>query len=167
MTKKIILNLAISLDGYIADDYGGFDWIKGDGDKSHDTKDQFSFSKFLDSVEIIIMGRKAYDESYDVSKDMLKSKKVLVATHRPIENKPDNVEIISGDIISKVTEPKENIWLFGGGILIDNFIKADVIDEYIIGVIPIILGSGRPLFLKNNPRINLHLTECTVQEGIT
>ena len=41
----MFLNLAISLDGFIADEDGGFDWIKGDGDKSHDTKHTFDFLK--------------------------------------------------------------------------------------------------------------------------
>ena len=50
MNNKIILNLAISLDGFIADSKGGFSWIKGDGDKIHDTKEQFDFQKFIDSV---------------------------------------------------------------------------------------------------------------------
>jgi len=170
MKRKIILNLAISLDGYIANKDGNFAWFKGDGDKSQDTKNQFSFPKFLKTVDTIVMGRKAYDDSYDISKEMFKSKKVYVVTHKELKNKKDNLEIISGDIVSKITKLKKekgkNIWLFGGGVVIDPFIKANVIDEYIIGVIPIILGSGRPLFLENNPLIKLHLNESTSQEGI-
>jgi dihydrofolate reductase len=170
MKRKIILNLAISLDGYIADKDGGFAWIKGNGDKRHDTKNQFSFPKFLKTVDTIIIGKKAYDDSYDISKKMFKSKKIYVVTHKKLENKEDNIGIISGNIVSKITKLKKekgkDIWLFGGGIVIDPFVKADVIDEYIIGVVPTILGSGRPLFLKNNPLIKLHFKECTSQEGI-
>ncbi len=170
MKRKIILNLAISLDGFIADKEGGFDWIKGDGDKARDTKKQFSFPQFLETIDTVVMGRKAYEESYDVSKEMLSSKKVYVATHKKLKNKEENVEIIDGDIVSEITKLKKEkgkgIWLFGGGIVIDPFVKAEVIDEYIIGFIPTILGGGRPLFLKNNPQVELHLEECTVQEGI-
>jgi dihydrofolate reductase len=170
MVRKIILNLAISLDGFIADNKGSFTWIKGNGDNNQDTKKQFDFTKFSKSVDTIVMGRKAYNDSYEISKKMLESKKVLVATYKELKNKEDNIEIISGDIVSKITKLKKekgkNIWLFGGGVVIDPFIKANVIDEYIIGVIPIILGSGRPLFLENNPLIKLHLNESTSQEGI-
>jgi dihydrofolate reductase len=61
MTKrKIILNLAISLDGYISREDGSFDWIVRDSDKSHDTKNQFNFEIFFDSIDIVVMGRKAY-----------------------------------------------------------------------------------------------------------
>lgn len=55
----------------------------------------------------------------------------------------------------------------GGGGLVDPFIKADLVDEYIIGIIPIILGKGRPLFLRDNPTINLTLKDYSVSEGIT
>ena len=47
-----------------------------------------------------------------------------------------------------------------------NPVNFDVIDEYIIGIIPTILGKGRPLFLENNPTINLYLIESTISEGI-
>ena len=52
------------------------------------------------------------------------------------------------------------------GFLLTILLKKNVIDEYLIGVIPIILGKGRPLFLGDNPKINLHLEELTSQEGI-
>ena len=60
----------------------------------------------------------------------------------------------------------KNIFLFGGGVLVDHFLKADIIDEYIIGIIPTILGKGRPLFLGNNPKIDLSLQYYTVEDGI-
>lgn len=60
----------------------------------------------------------------------------------------------------------KDIFLFGGGKLVDSFIKADIIDEYIIGIIPTILGKGRPLFLGNNPKIDLKLDKYAVDNGI-
>jgi len=77
---------------------------------------------------------------------------------------------MSGDVVSQITQLTEekgkNICLFVGGNVIEPFVKADVIDEYIVGIVPIILGKGRPLFLKNNTRLKFHLDECTSQEGI-
>jgi len=170
MKRKIILNLVISLDGYIADEDGGFDWIKGDGDKTLNTKKQFDFENFTNSIDIIVMGRKAYEDCPSETLESFKDKKIYVATHKDLENKSENVEVISGNIVQKITdlvnEDGKDIWLFGGAGLTDSFIKADVIDGYIIGVIPTILGSGRSLFLKDNPTLKLHLEEYTSKEGI-
>lgn len=167
MKRKIILNLAISLDGYIASDDGGYDWIVGAGDSILNTKDKFDFDKFLDGVDIVVMGKNCYDQNMH---NDYKNKKVYIATSKNIQDK-DNLYFINGDIVKVIQEEKEkegkDIFLFGGGVLIDSFIKADVIDEYIIGIIPIILGSGRPLFLGNNPTIKLHLNEYIVDNGIT
>ena len=97
-------------------------------------------------------------------------KKIIVATTRDLQGS-ENVEFFNGDICKKILllqeEEGKDIWLFGGATLTDAFIKADVVDEYIIGIIPIILGDGRPLFLNNNPTIELHLDECYIENGIT
>jgi len=168
--RKVILNLAISLDGYIANEDGGFDWIKGDGDKGHDTEKKFNFPDFVSEIDILVMGRKCYEDVPLETIEDFKSKKLYVATSKKLKTEYKNIEFINGDICKKILGLKEgnggNIWLFGGAGLTDHFIKADIIDEYIIGIIPIILGKGRRLFLEDNPTITLQLKECTVQEGI-
>ncbi len=60
--RKIVLNLAISLDGYIADKDGGFDWIKGNDDNRQNTENKFDFDEFLRLTEVVVMGSKAYEE---------------------------------------------------------------------------------------------------------
>ena len=169
MKRKIILNLAMSLDGYIAEKDGGFDWIKGDGDKSNDTNKQFNFPNFIESLDIVVMGKRAFLDAPSGTMEMFKSQKIYVTSNEKLNTKY-NVEFINGDIVSQILELKKedgkDIWLFGGAGSIDPFIKADVIDEYIVGIIPIILGEGIPLFLENNPRLKLHLDESTVQGGV-
>jgi len=168
--RKIILNLAISLDGYIADEDGGFDWIKGDGDKSNDTEKQFDFPAFVNTVDTLVMGRKAYLDCPSETMETFKSKKIYVATSKELENKYDNVEFVKENIYNKILELRDqegnDIWLYGGAGLTDAFLKGDVIDEYIIGFVPIILGKGIQLFKENNPIIKLHLDECTVAQGL-
>ena len=95
-------------------------------------------------------------------------KDVYIATSKEIENF-ENYHFINGDIVKEMEKLKnedKNIYLFGGGVLIDNFIKADVIDEYVVGVIPTILGEGRKLFYDNNPKIDLTLEYYAVEDGI-
>ena len=108
MARDIILNLAISLDGFICDEDGGFAWISGQGDVRADTADHFDFDGFLASCDTIVMGRKAYED----------------------------------------------------------FIRADAVDRYIVGILPVIRGKGRRLFQEGIPPVELHLDRCTVSDGI-
>ncbi len=166
MSRKIILNLAISIDGYIASEDGGFDWIVGDGDKSLDTKKKWDFNSFLDTIDIVVMGKNCYDQNFH--KDF-KNKNVYVATSENLKDY-ENIHFIKGDIVKIIDKERQtngkNIFLFGGGKVINPFIKADIIDEYVIGIIPTILGKGRKLFLENNPKIDLHLDEYITDEGV-
>lgn len=167
MKRKIILNLAMSIDGYIASDDGGYDWIVGDGDNKLNTDNKFDFNEFLENIDIVVMGKNCYDQ--DMHKEF-KDKKVYIATSKDIKDY-DNIHFVKDDICEVIKREAEkegkDIFLFGGGVLIDSFIKENIIDEYIIGIIPTILGKGRPLFFEGNPMINLHLDEYSVGEGIT
>ena len=166
MCRKIILNLAMSIDGYIAEENGNFDWIVGYGNSSLDTTNKFDFNKFLDDIDIVVMGKECYNQGFH--KDY-KNKFVYIATHEDLEEY-DNIHFIKDDISSILLEEKKkcgkDIFLFGGGLVIDSFIKSNIIDEYIIGIIPIILGKGRPLFLHDNPKIELNLKNYSIDNGI-
>ncbi len=102
----------------------------------------------------------------------MKGKKIIVATSREFEPKA-NVEFVNGDICKVILDLKEeeggkNIWLFGGAGLTDPFIRQDIIDEYIIGIVPTVLGNGRRLFKGNYPKkIDLHLDSYSIDDGIT
>lgn len=166
MNRKIILNLALSLDGFIADKNGGYEWIEGSGNDKLDTARDFSFPEFLNHVDLIVMGRKSYE---DCPLDSFSSQKIIVATSQKKANY-ENVEFVNTDIVSTVQnlqkEEGKDIWLFGGSVLADAFLKADIVDEYIIGIVPIILGSGIRLFNDDNPSIPLHLNDYTLREGL-
>ena len=165
MNGKIILNLAVSIDGYIADENGGFDWIVGDGRSKLNTQNKWEHDEFLKEIDVVVMGRKCYDQ--DMHKDF-SEKDVYIATSEKIDDY-ENYHFISGnicEIISKLKAEGKNIYLFGGGGLIDSFVKDDIIDEYIIGIIPTILGKGRKLFYENNPKIDLNLEYYAVEDGI-
>ena len=103
MKRKIILNLAISLDGYIASEDGGYDWIVGHGDNTLNTENKFDFDKFIEGIDIVVMGKNCYDQ--DMHNDY-KNKKVYVATSQKLQNQ-DNLHFISGDIVKIIQEEKE------------------------------------------------------------
>lgn len=164
---SIILNLAISLDGYIADQDGGYDWITGDGDHALDTREQWSYEDFLSGIDVVVMGRNCYDQGFH--KDF-PSKEVWVVTSRPEQLGSFNIRTVGGDICALAQRAKEQgkrIFLFGGGVTIAPFLEHDLIDEYILGLVPIVLGGGRPLFPGNTPAIPLRLVGRYIDGGVT
>ncbi len=166
MIGKIILNLATSIDGYIADINDGYDWIVGYGKKELNTKETMDFQIFLESIDVVVMGKRCYD--LNMHKDF-QNKTVYIATNEKIEDY-DNCKFIGEeltDVILSLKNEGKNIYLFGGGILIASFMKKDLIDEFIIGIVPVILGNGIRLFLDNNPTVNLTLDNYVVEDGIT
>lgn len=166
MPSKTILNLAISLDGFIADEDGGYDWIQPAGDPSLNTKIAWSHGEFVKGISAVVMGRRCYDQGFH--RDYA-DKQVYVITSRPGAD-DGNVHFIHGDVCAAISALRQrvdgDIYLFGGGIAIDPLLKAGMIDEYIVGIIPIILGKGIPLFLQGNPAVPLYLTHCYVEDGV-
>ena len=74
-----------------------------------------------------------------------------------------NVEFVNEDVVEFTKRLKaqegSKIWMVGGGELLREFFKNNLIDEYIVTITPHILGSGVPLFKEKNPEINLTLTD--------
>ena len=116
---KIVLNLAISLDGYICDTQGGFDWIEGQGDAN---AKPYDFNQFLSRIDTIIMGSIAYEDVVLSGLTLFEDKNIMVATHRKLEKK-SHVTFVEKDICESVLALKEkfskDIWLFGGAGLTD------------------------------------------------
>jgi dihydrofolate reductase len=166
MARRLVMTLAMSLDGYIADADGGYGWIKGDGSRALDTPNRWDYEAFLRGIDLVVMGRECYDQG--MAGDF-PGKTVLVSTHRPL---PDsgNVRFIGGDVCAalrqELLKPGKDVFLFGGGKLADSFIREDMVDEYILGIVPVILGAGRKLFYGGNAPLRLRLTECMLDEGI-
>lgn len=169
MDRNIILYIAVSLDGYIARKNGAVDWLSGDsGDQNVDS----GFDKFYSSIDTVVMGRTTYQQVINELSPgvwVYEGKKCYVSTTRNYES-DDRVEYISEDItgfIKNLTSQQgKDIWLVGGGKLLDQFIKQNLIDKYIVTIIPTILGDGIPLFLGENPEIQLKLIETKAVDGM-
>ncbi len=167
MSNTIILNLAMSLDGFIADADGGYDWIATSGDSHLNTNLRWSHERFLEHVAVIVMGKRCYDQQFHSE---YKNKQVYVITSQKLSDY-ENIHFISPEeACAEVHELKQkangDIYFFRGGITTDPILKAGLIDEYIIGIIPVILGNGIPLFLQGNPTVPLYLTHHYVEDGV-
>ena len=155
--RKCILYITTSLDGFIADENGNSDClIKESRQKSED------FQTFLSSVDVILMGRKTYDQVKSLAQWPYKEKKVYVITHYLKQN-DEHVTFIHENIMGLVQKLKaeegKNIWVMGGSEITNILIKEDLLDEYILMTAPILLGKGIRLFKDDNPKISLKLQE--------
>ncbi len=169
MNRNIILYIATSLDGYIARSNGDVDWLAGVGDNPNADN---GYEDFYSSIDTVVMGRTTYEQVInELSPDnwVYEGKKCYVATTKKCEG-DSRAEFISEDIAGFIKKLKnqqgKDIWIVGGGKLIDQFIKQDLIDKYIITVIPIILGEGIPLYLNENPEIKLRLVETKTVDSM-
>jgi dihydrofolate reductase len=173
--RKVTLGLANSLDNYIARKDGGSDWL-------HWSKEVAEISsKFLKTVDAILIGRKTYEvmlafgqTSYPGAKNYVfsRSKAKASAMRKSLASrkKPDkNVEVVSADATTFVRELKrkkgKGIVVFGGGELAKSLFEADLIDEVVLNIHPVLLGSGVPLFHEMKRQIDLELLDCKVLKG--
>lgn len=144
--SRVVLYIATSLDGYIADADGGVAWLDGYADGLAD------FDAFMSSISAVVMGRATYDFSVNNPPWRLGSMPTAVLTHHQIDSPPEGVFAHQGpipELVSRLSEQSTgDIWLMGGGQTIRVFLDADAIDEYRIFVVPELLGRGTPLFLE-------------------
>jgi len=161
--RRIILNIACSLDGYIAREDGSIDWLPTDGG-------DFGMKKFMDSIDTVLLGRTTYEQilTFDCAYPYT-DKKSYVFSRNSGENK-ENIEFVSDmiDFAKKLVEsPGKDIWLVGGGEIISAFLKAGLIDEIILSEIPIVIGSGIPLFKNISEDIKFDILEIIEHPGLT
>jgi dihydrofolate reductase len=144
--REILLNVAITLDGFIAGPNGEYDWCFA--------ADDYGMTEFLQSVDTILMGRKSFEIALEYGE--LYPKKEVIVLSTTMQRSPfPNVEIVKGnipDFVKSLTlQEGKNIWLYGGAVITAVLLENNLIDEFHLSVHPIILGNGIPLF-KNTKR---------------
>lgn len=141
--SKLVLYIAASLDGYIARSDHGLDWLL----KFDNSQTDYGYSEFYSSVDAVLMGRKTYEVALSLGPWAYRDKPNFVMSRST--DKFEHAEKVSGEIGPVVTELKSRfkcIWLVGGAELLSQSLSARCLDEIIITVIPVILGSGIRLF---------------------
>jgi dihydrofolate reductase len=147
-----IVYIASSIDGYIARENGNIDWLT---ELANPDKSDYGFSMFLERIDGIIMGRNTFETAAKFN-EWPYTKPIFVLSNTlnllP-ENLSGKAEIIKGElknIIQMLKDKGMNNLYIDGGKTIQSFLREDLIDELIITRIPILLGSGIPLFGKNS-----------------
>lgn len=141
--------IAQSLDGYIADKEGKIDYLQAIPNPEND---DMGYAELIARTDAIVMGRNTYETvlAFDIPWPYAKPVFVLSKTLKKIpKSLNDKVEIVKGDLPKIIEDLKakgyKNLYI-DGGKTIQSFLKEDLIDEMIITTIPVLLGSGVPLF---------------------
>lgn len=157
--KKVISNVAMSLDGYIAERDGDISFLS----KVEKEGEDYGYADFIKTIDTIIVGRKTYDKILSIGFKYPDDKEVYIITR---DEKPyhQRLKFYSGSLKNLISEIKikegKNIFCDGGSEIINQLLIDNLIDEFIISVIPIILGDGIPLFKNKNLKLNLKLINC-------
>ena len=168
--RKVILYIAMSLDGFIATESGDVEWLSGQDATSKETG---SYEDFVQTIDTVVMGWNTY---HQVVTELSPTEWVYdeltsyVITHRklPSTNKIIFTEKAPWDVVNELKQKQgKNIWICGGANMIQQLVEKDLIDEYYISVIPTILGSGISLFGNTSKEMKLKLVHTQTYNGIT
>lgn len=158
---KVILYIATSIDGYIARADGGLDWL----DSVQIEGEDYGYHGFYDSVDALIMGSATYEQILNFGAWPYPGKPSYIMTQRELHTDRDDIIITDQPPQAVVAAARaagnNNIWLVGGGALTVAFLNNNLIDEMIISIIPMTLGSGVPLFpaAQSIPQREFDLTD--------
>ena len=145
---KTVLYLAMSVDGYIADEQGDVNWLGGDGSQPDAPG---SYPAFYDTVDTVVMGWTTYHQIVtELSPDSwpYQGRPCYVVTHR---QEPDR---------------EGNIWICGGASVAGQLLKEGRIDRLWLSVIPTVLGKGVRLFPDMEQEFPLKLVGTEQYNGI-
>lgn len=145
VTRRVRYFVASSLDGYIARTDGSIGWLFHDAD--------YGYAAFYSTIDTVVMGRTTYELSLSLGPYPFSGKKAYVFSKSRGGTRDEHAEFVAGDVGAFVAglcaQPGRDIWLVGGAQLAREFLAADLIDEYIVSIHPVLLGSGIPLFPVN------------------
>lgn len=149
--SKITLYTAVTLDGYIAEQDGGIDFL--DHPKFALPGEDYGYAKFYSEVDVVIMGYNTFDQIQGFEGPYpYEGKESIVFSKEDIEV-PSFVEVYTGkcsDLVAELKKKGKNVWIVGGGATNANLHESGLIDELYLTYIPVTLGKGVPLFRANN-----------------
>ncbi len=165
--RKVVLYIAQSLDGYIARENDDISWLSI---VDRDNED-YGYNDFIETIDTVFMGRKTYEKVLTLGVEFPHKDKVCYVLSKNRIGVDENVQFFNGSIVDLITKIKtqqgKDIFLDGGSELVRLFRDNDLIDEYVISIIPVLLGKGKRLFRSTESENNLRLVKSeTFDSGL-
>lgn len=160
MTTRASVFIATSLDGFIARSDGGLDWLD-EANGSVPKGEDCGYSAFMKTVDVLVIGRKTYEKVRSFGPWPYGKTSVVVLSRNPISFCKDIPPCVShssespNELYQRLSSEGAEQLYIDGGVTIQRFLAAGLIDEMIITFIPILLGEGIPLFGPSDRDIRL------------
>ncbi|MGL5250482.1 MAG: dihydrofolate reductase family protein [Enterovibrio sp.] len=170
MSNKCSVFVAASVDGFIAKSDGGLDWLDRP-EYGCEQLNGLSFEEFIADIDALVMGRKTFEKVCSFDSWPYSGVPVVVLSNSNVtvpEYLADLVTIDAGEpsaIVQRLAEKGMTRLYIDGGVTITRFLQQKLVTELTITRIPVLLGSGLPLFAGNFPEQNLVLLEAFVSEN--
>lgn len=169
--RTVELFIAASVDGFIADPSGGVGWLAGQGEEAAESD---SYSRFIQNVDTVVMGWNTYRQivtELSPGAWVYHGLTTYVVTHRTLPNGEEEKIFFTPqspcDLIRSLRqEPGKTVWVCGGASIVQQLVRADLIDRYYLTVIPTLLGSGIRLFENGGAEKKLRLVETRQCDGM-
>ena len=156
---KVIVYIAQSLDGFIATEDNGIDWLSSVEQANED----YGYGEFIKTVDAVVMGRKTYDKVLSFGIEFPHKDKKCYVLSNTLTGRDKNVTFYNGSLTELVTSLKKqyggNLFIDGGGEVVGEFRAHNLIDGYILSIIPVLLGKGIRLFNDVDTKNTLKLIE--------
>jgi dihydrofolate reductase len=165
MGRSVVLYITASLDGFIADENGGIDWLQGaEGE-------DYGYAQFYAGIGAVLMGSKTYEQviGFDIDFPYADKPCYVFTSHANLPKAADTVEFVADDpagfVRRLVDGPGKPLWACGGARLITALWNHGLIDEVDLFVQPVVLGAGIPLLLSEHAQRRLALRSARGMAG--
>ena len=158
--STVTLHVVSSLDGFIARKDNSVSWLDSSGDVYEKGVSEGDADDVVASIDCFVLGSRTYEHALQLGWPYGDTPTVVI-TNRELPSTRNSVEFYSGDLeklVDEILAPRYgNIWLVGGAMLCQSFLRLGLVDEIRLMIVPVLLGDGLPLFGDSGTEQRWHL----------
>ena len=158
--STVTLHVVSSLDGMIAKKDNSVSWMDGSGEVYEKGVSEDSAEEDVEAIDCFVLGARTYEHALQLGWPYGDTPTVVL-TNRQLPSTRKSVEFYSGDLkrlVDEILAPRYgNIWLVGGAMLCQSFLRLGLVDEIRLSIIPVLLGDGLRLFDNSGIERRWHL----------
>jgi dihydrofolate reductase len=147
--STVTLHVVSSLDGFIARRDNNVSWLETTGPVYEKGISEESLGDVVTSIDCYVLGSRTYEHALELGWPYGETPTFVITT-RDLPNTRASVQFYQGDLNAlvhdRLSPQYNNIWVVGGAILCQSFLKLDLVDEIRLAIIPVLLGDGLRLF---------------------